>query len=205
MKRKLLTYNRLLLQDIIDGLFIVVPLVVGVLWVFAALLTLVREGLWTHSPLVPIMWFQPHTLTVLSMSSFFFFTFYCLNYLFPHVRAVLSYAFVVLGLTFYDFVFALFEFLVTQHNKPTVMACPFLAALFIIVLYNRRYRFLTVSPLFFVFLGVFVSAMTLLSFSGFFETLHAGIDPHPNNWLWFVGKFTGVWTWSGIYQKRVKE
>ena len=205
MKGKSITYRRLFLQEILDGLFFVIPLVVAGLWTYSAVITIIHEGWFTRAPLIPLINVTFHSLTILSATSFFFFTFYCLNYLLPHVRAVLSCALTVFGLLVYDLSWIICDYLVTGSGRPTVQLCLVLATLLVLLLYNRAYRFLTFQPSFLILFGIHVMAMYLLSTSGFFQTLHAGFDPHPGNWLWFVGKFTGIWTWSGIYQKRVKE
>jgi len=207
-KKNPLTYRKLLLMNLIDGLFIFIPLVVAIVWIISSIYSIITNG-WFGRAVILILpnWtIRIHSLTVLSITSFFLFTFWCLNYLLPHVRTPVACAITALGFLFYDFSWIVCDFLTTGSGNPIIQLCLVLAAILILLFHNKFYHYLSFQRwIFIVILSIHVVSMYLLSVSGFFQTLHAGLDPHPGNWLWFVGKFTGIWTWSGIYQKRVKE
>lgn len=138
-----------------------------------------------------------HALTMLVLIAFYFYTFFNLNYLLPCIRVPVTLAFTVLALHFYDFVGITCEWIVTRSGNPLIQLASFLGTSIIVILYNRKYRFFNLNNYFTLWVVIFSMLMILLSASDFFP-----LETRRHNWLWFAGKFTGVWLWSNIYMKR---
>jgi len=110
--------------------------------------------------------------------------------------------FTVLGAVYYDFVWSIFDLLASGRGVPLGPFALSLGTCAILWFYDGKHRFLKLKPRFYLLQIMFLSSVTILALTGFYQTLHAGIDPHPGNWLWALSKFTGIWAWSGTYLKR---
>lgn len=205
MGGKIRSLRTLRLIDLIDTIFYLTPITVALAWLASSLYSLLTSGLWGRAvafitPTGGLV--RPHSLTVLAVASFLLFTHWSLNYLLPHVRAAAAFALTALGYLLYDLTWIIGDYFTCGSGNPLIQLSLVLADLLLLLFYNRFYRFLTFEPLFLLLFIVHTIAMTQLAFSGFYQTLHAGLDPHPGNWLWFAGKATGVWCVAGLYKKR---
>jgi len=190
------------LMETVDFLFQLAPLMLVLLWLGNAVYTIVVVDVFARSPVWLIFkTINIHAVSMLSLTTLYLYTFYNLNYLLPHVRVPVAMGFTILGLLYYDFVWIIFDYVTTGHGMPLMQFSLFLGVVAILYFYNR-YQFFNLKPSFYVWQVVFLLSMVILAFTGFYHTLHANIDPHPNNWIWALGKFTGVWMWSGMYLKR---
>ena len=191
------------LGETIDFLIQIAPLLLVFLWLGNAIYTVVAIDIFSRSSVwIIFKTINIHAITMLSLTTFYLYTFYNLDYLLPHVRVPVAMGFAVLGLLYYDFIWIIFDYVTTGYGMPFIQFALFFGAFIILWFYDVKYRFFKLESHFYVWQVVLLLSMGLLALTGFYQTLHANIDPHPNNWIWALGKFTGIWAWSGTYMKR---
>jgi len=206
--RKIESLAQLRRIEIIEAIFNLLPVAVGLAWLISALYSILTDGLWGRAVafITPSGWLiRPHSLTLLVVASFLLFAHWSLDYLLPHMRAPLAFTLTALGFLLYDFTWILGDFFTCGSGNPLIQASLVLAALLILLIYDRHFHlhFLTFEPLFLFLFVPHLLTVIHLSQSGFYALLHSGVDPHVGNWVWFIGKLTGVWCVSGLFQKRV--
>ena len=196
MKRTMLKYTVL---KYINWLFYSTFLFVG-LWLGQAVYNILTNGVFSVVWLYAIVTTIPmHSLTALVICGFYIYNVLKLKYRPLPVRVTYSAMLIVMGILFYDFIWIICDYFLYGSGNPLIQLSLFILGFSMLLFYDRysfRVRLLVWNKKFVLSLSLFLSLMLVLCSTGFFHTYHSGVDPH--NWIWFAGKFTAIWSWSGL-------
>jgi len=147
------------LMETVDFLLQLAPLMLILLWLGNAIYTVVAVNVFTRSPVwIIFKTINIHAVTMLSLTTFYLYTFYHLNYLLPHVRVPVTIGFTVLGAVYYDFVWSIFDLLASGRGVPLGPFALSLGTYAILWFYDGKHRFLKLKPRFYVLQIMFLSS-----------------------------------------------
>lgn len=75
----------------------------------------------------------------------------------------------------------------------------------VLLIMNYKYKFLGVSKVFFVLVGIQLCVYTIMVLSGHFVALKlwgTGEGQDPHGWLWVINNGLGFWMWLGLIKKK---
>ena len=151
---------------------------------------------------VEIFGFKFHLWSFICITSTCLFAFYRLNKIpFLH-RLLVSVNFCVLPVHVGIIIFAFF-----MNEIPLyiyIVSSLFLVVVLLIM--NRKYKFLGVNKIFFVIVGIQICVYVLMVLSGHFVALKlysVGEGPDPHGWLWFINNGLSFWMWLLLIKKPI--
>lgn len=174
----------------------VILLIPALVWSFTALYSLVRNGIYSNTFLLPFS-FRVHALHLLNMAIFYIIAFLIIL---PH-RSLknfsISLSSLFLSNAFYELIYGiLFDWTSLQITLPLVVG-----GIIILLLLNTQFHFLTKEKKsllrFVACFSILIAIMLTLNQTGFFTEMRLYLtgqsmnDPH--NPLWIVSKILSVW------------
>lgn len=202
----------------------------ALLWSLAGLGDLIQKGLYGHT-LLPPLHFRIHTVTLLSLTSFFLTAFLLVRPRRPVRNFLIPLPFLFLSMAAYELVFFVFMSRVLAgapppgRPSPAPLPIPLLVLLSVLAgpgsvfgvligllwlwLLDLKLRFLNRGRrgflLFLVGFVGFLVVMTVLHCTGFFREVHlylSGRTPHdPHNLLWLFSKVLCVWMFFPLIKR----
>lgn len=198
-----ISYRKLVWMRRVDFLFQCIPYMAAAALLVEALYKMVCFNIFVYEqptllkivlPSIPPM----HAATVANISAFYIYMFHRLRYLLPHIRVPLAATFTAMGPLWYDFTYAVCDYVVCGYGLPLIQLSLFLACCMIMGFYTWEYRVFTLKTVFAVSMSIHLALMAALASTGFFQQIHVfeagGADPH--SWLWLISKVSGIWLWA---------
>ena len=203
----------------LDKMIDVILLLPAVVWFLNGIFSLLTNGLYSHTYLIPLP-FKIHTFTLILITTFYLTTYLVIKPHKPFKNFLIAFLFAFLSMAVYEFVYGIFM-IKTQTSTPYSESPPPLhpphrilsfgpfegsiIALLIgtplLLFLNRRFLFLTKSRnrilLFLTCFLSFIAVMSILDYTGFFAQvdlwLKGQTTKDPHNPLWILSKFLSVW------------
>lgn len=200
LNRELLKYK---IERIIDTVLPVFFMVFALLWFGQSIFTIVMS----QSVFVPItLWPTPitmHVSTALSCCLIYMIGFHFYRtFQFGHERVVRALMFTVLGVVFYDTVWAALNYAFNGSGSFILPGVSTLIIVFYLFILHRQKRILVFKLNRIALIScVYLLSLILLLHSGFFEQwglYEQGLAVDPTGWEWLVNKTVALWMWMAV-------
>jgi len=193
----------------LDFLFLYGSVFITSFWLLQALTTIIIRGnpfvytkIWlviaTHHAGI-------HALTLIAFTTNYLVNLYLTKRIGLPWRIPIALSLTLTGLIVYDLVWVILD---SIFYKP-VFFLPqiFLFTVMVMVNYALNLEFHHIKPnkkLFPLMLGIFLTSMIVLGFSGFYHQYHLyekGLAPDPHGWLWYIGKLSSTYLGTTLIKK----